>query len=152
MSVAGVTVPGKSRPVPGQVNDYMHYTRNQSGFTLVEVMVAVLLLGIVLVPFMGALTNGIMMLYRGRDRSVASYLLQQRAEEIKAAGYDNLPVGETAYPNYGGSAWTLKQNVSTVTSMPGQGGSVVVKKVTLELDKNGNMVDSLTFLLYKGGI
>ncbi|GEA15372.1 hypothetical protein E308F_16160 [Moorella sp. E308F] len=130
----------------------MRCGRKQDGFTLVEMVIAVSLLIIVLVPFMGALTNGIMMLYRGRDRSVASYLLQQRAEEIKAAGYDNLPVGETAYPNYGGSAWTLKQNVSTINSMPGQCGSAVVKKVTLELDKNGNMVDSLTFLLYKGGI
>ncbi|MGI9862730.1 type II secretion system protein [Moorella naiadis] len=130
----------------------MSCKRNQDGFTLVEVMVAVLLLGIVLVPFMGALTDGIQLLYRGRDRVIAAYLLQQRAEEIKAAGYDNLPAGETAYPNYSGSAWTLKQNVSTVTSMPGQGGSAVVKKVTLELDKNSNMVDSLTFLLYKGGI
>lgn len=143
-------VPGKSRPVPGQGNDYMR--RNQDGFTLVEVVIAVSLLVIVLVPFMGALTNGIMMLYRGRNRSVASYLLQQRAEEIKAAGYDNLPVGETAYPNYGGSSWTLKQNVSTVTSMLGQGGSAVIKKVTLELDKNGNIIDSMTFLTYKGGI
>ncbi|OIQ55883.1 hypothetical protein MOTE_23830 [Moorella thermoacetica] len=130
----------------------MRYGRKQDGFTLVKVVIAVSLLIIVLVPFMGALTNGIMMLYRGRDRSVASYLLQQRAEEIKATGYDNLPVGETAYPNYGGSAWTLKQNITAVNSMLGQGGSNVVKKVTLELDKNGNMVDSLTFLLYKGGI
>lgn len=145
-------VPGKSRPVLGRGNNYMRYGRKQDGFTLVEVVIAVSLLIIVLVPFMGALTNGIMMLYRGRDRSVASYLLQQRTEEIKTVGYDNLPVGEAVFPNYGGSTWTLKQNITAVNSMPGQGGSVVVKKVTLELDKNGNMVDSLTFLLYKGGI
>lgn len=130
----------------------MRCGRNQGGFTLVEVVIAVSLLIIVLVPFMGALTNSIMMLYRGRDRSVASYLLQQRAEEIKNAGYDNLPVGEAVFPNYGGSTWTLKQNVSTVNSMPDQGGSVVVKKVTLELDKNGNIIDTMTFLTYKGGI
>jgi Tfp pilus assembly protein FimT len=104
------------------------YVDNNAGFTMVELMVGVTLLIIILIPFIGTFSDAARLLGYGRDKSITINLLQQRAEEIKTSGYNNLPAGETSFADYSGSGWTLVQKVSNIDTMPDQTGQTAVKK------------------------
>jgi prepilin-type N-terminal cleavage/methylation domain-containing protein len=58
----------------------------EEGFTLVEVLVACAIIGVGLVPVSWALTMGIQAVETGRQQSTATFLAQQRMDQVKAAG------------------------------------------------------------------
>ena len=125
--------------------------RNDHGFTLIEIMVAIVLISLALIPFLGNLTGSFISLNKGKERTETTYLLQQKAEEIQAELKDNkfdqiIDISPTAIS---GTKWRYRQTVS-VADPANDLTKEYMKKVCLEiLDIKGNPVDSLTLLIYK---
>lgn len=59
-----------------------------AGLTLLEVMLAVLLLGAALVPMAGLFTGAMVRAVRSQDITVATNIAQQEVERLKSLGYD----------------------------------------------------------------
>ncbi|MDK2820106.1 MAG: hypothetical protein PWP31_71 [Clostridia bacterium] len=66
------------------------YYINDRGLTLIEVLVASVLLIVALAPMLGMFTTGAKAYSRGREDTVALNLARDRLEKCLAAGYDNL--------------------------------------------------------------
>ncbi len=67
----------------------------RAGFTLVEVMVAVMLLGGVMIALAGTAGYAARMLHRSKSLSLASMVGREKAEDIMALPYDSTDVGTT---------------------------------------------------------
>jgi len=97
--------------------DKMGKERNFSGFTLLEVMIAMAILATVLVTVFHSQSQSIAMANESRAVTTLALLAQSRMAEIE--GRQDLPTGQTTghfgddYPDY---AWTL-----SVTQPPGSG-------------------------------
>lgn len=57
------------------------------GFTLVEILVAVVILTVAVLPIVGIVGNGFSQVHRGRDVVRASFLVRLAAEEAKAQDF-----------------------------------------------------------------
>jgi prepilin-type N-terminal cleavage/methylation domain-containing protein len=79
--------------------------RDQRGLTLVEILAAVAILGIGLTALLGVIPISAYGIHEGGRLSTATFLAEQRLEEVKSAswtsalpGHDCLGVGETSAP------------------------------------------------------
>ena len=63
---------------------------NNSGYTLVEIILAIAILGLVIVPILGFMTNSSGIITHADKREMALLIAQQRMEYIKSQGYDYL--------------------------------------------------------------
>jgi len=66
---------------------------NQSGFSLLEIMVAFLIITIAFIGIISVFPFGISIDKEAENSSIASYLAQAKFEELVAAGYDNVGIG-----------------------------------------------------------
>ena len=95
---------------------------NNSGYTLVEIILAIAILGLVIVPIFGFMTNSSGIITHADKREMALLIAQQRMEFLKSLGYvelsDNrvtdpptyVEIGSTddGYPNYNDSKYDIK--------------------------------------------
>ena len=72
---------------PGRTLIVQRRQRHESGFTLIEMMVAALLLMIILAGFIPVFLSGLGTANRERFRSLATNLAQERIEQIRALDY-----------------------------------------------------------------
>ncbi|MFY9446089.1 MAG: prepilin-type N-terminal cleavage/methylation domain-containing protein [Dethiobacteria bacterium] len=63
----------------------------QGGFTLVEVLVAVMILVIMVFPITGMIVNGTRTVYNSAHRTMAANLAREKMEQVKSAGYEAAP-------------------------------------------------------------
>jgi len=70
----------------------------RGGFTLVEVLIAVLVLTVAIVPLMTAYLHGTRWTAEARDRIVAANLAQGKLEELRNRTYHDLEAGEPTDP------------------------------------------------------
>lgn len=129
----------------------------QRGAVLLEVLVASVILVLALLPIFCALTATLLVLEKSTLVTVATNLLQDRAEVLKAAGYNLVPQGSLWLEKYSGRPFDIYQEVSLVETMTDSSGTVVVKKVVLVIYRHpyasgGDPVARMEFLLYAGGI
>ena len=68
--------------------------RSRSGFTLLEVMVSVTIIGIALVTLIGAQSQSISVATVSRFKTTASLLARQKMAELVLAGFGNLQPDE----------------------------------------------------------
>jgi prepilin-type N-terminal cleavage/methylation domain-containing protein len=115
------------------------------GFTLIEILVAVVILAVAVVPIMSVVGNGFSQVYHGRDIARASFLVRQAAEEAKAMSFDDL-VSRTD-PDYAGSGLELRREVGSVPGMDAN----KMKKVTVGVYRDGRLLADAVFLVYKRG-
>lgn len=64
--------------------------QRSTGFSLVEILVTVGLVGIMIVVYFGVLNSGFLA-RDSRDRDVALRIASHKIEELRALGYSNLP-------------------------------------------------------------
>ena len=67
------------------------FPRNQAGMTLVEVLVAIVIIGIGLMALLAAVPAGIGGMETGRQQSTAIYLAQDKMERIKSWSLSTSP-------------------------------------------------------------
>lgn len=98
--------------------DSIAQRNGSAGFTLVEMMVALLIFGIAIVGLVQAIPNGIHTREQARRLSVATFLAKEQVEELRslrfndadlAAGTHNDP-GNPIQPGFRRS-WTVQDNV-----------------------------------------
>ena len=112
-------------------------TANQRGVALLlEVVLGSLLLALALVPVMMGLTAVLISMEKAVNSTLAMNILQDRAEKLKAYGYQYVAIGsdvigDTAVDEYFGTAFVVLQEVINVPRMVTNTGVPVVKKVTL---------------------
>ena len=68
--------------------------RSRSGFTLLEVMVSVTIIGIALVTLIGAQSQSISIATLSRFETTASLLARQKMAELVLGGFEDLQPGE----------------------------------------------------------
>ena len=80
--------------------------RNQKGFTLIEVLIAIAILGMIAVPFLTALSTSSRALIIADERTTAESLVRSEIEYVKSQDYCN-------------ASWSYNVN-STGSTVPGQ--------------------------------
>ena len=70
--------------------------RSQRGFTLIEVILAIALLGIIAVAFLSAMGTGSLSLFIADERATAESLARSQLEYVKNQDYEDAPDGGEA--------------------------------------------------------
>ncbi|MHB1419737.1 MAG: hypothetical protein ACYCX4_09155 [Bacillota bacterium] len=126
------------------------------GWILLEVMFAIMLLTLSLIPLLGSLSAAAKVSNMSKEQTQVSFLLQKESENVKANyrgdNFESLPISVEAavYENYGDSGFTLYRKVSTVDALDAAGA--YVKHVEIVFKKDDKTYGSVKFLLYKSGI
>lgn len=80
---------------------------NQPGFTLLEVLVAVAIIGIALVMLLGNVNGNLVMASKTRDLQIASNLAQKKLTEIDLEGYPEVREESGEFEEAPGFEWYL---------------------------------------------
>jgi Tfp pilus assembly protein PilV len=127
---------------------------------LVEVMVGALLLSLAIIPIFTMLSASLLVLERSKVVTVATHLLQDRSEVIKAAGYSYAsvdPLNVTVHENYEGFPFDITEQITYVSTMADVIGVPQVKKVVLSIYRHPVSPSDIPllkweFLLYASGV
>jgi len=105
----------------------------QSGFTLVELMVAMLVLAVGLLGLLGAAANTIRVVGEGDRTVAAAYYVGSRIDQLTALGCDNVASGADTVDGAYSLAWTVTGDtasdvrpVMVTAQYPGVRGAVRV--------------------------
>ena len=90
---------------------------SQSGFTIVELIVTIVIMGVIIPAVALALTNLTVVDYQARDLALANFIAQNKVETLRSAGYNTLSNGTQSFssqlPNTMGSPKSASYTVST---------------------------------------
>lgn len=90
---------------------------SQRGFTIVELVIAIVLAGIIIPAVAIAITNLSVANKLARDQALANMLAQQKIETLRSAGYNSLNDGNTSFtselPNTIGSPRSASYTISS---------------------------------------
>lgn len=113
----------------------------KDGFTLIEIILAIAILGLVVVPVFSYMINSSGLITHADTREVALLIAQQRMETVKNKGYANIDIkdtyvditgdtdlnyDETKYPDF-----TIKQKVT-------ENDVINLKTIKIKLTWNSN--------------
>ncbi len=117
--------------------------KSKSGFSLLEVMVAVVILGFGLLAIMHLFPIGLRASKISQDTTVATFLAQQKMEELRATRYANIgdsPTGtfDSPFDNF---SWT-----KSVTVVESDRLSKVMIEVSYSPYGQGRRVKLVTFI------
>jgi prepilin-type N-terminal cleavage/methylation domain-containing protein len=96
------------------------FQRRSRGFTLIEVVIAIAILGTIAVTFLGALSTSSLALITADQRATAESLARSQMEFVKNQGYNSTLVGgQATYPKIlgipdGYSIYSVNSNNQTV--------------------------------------
>lgn len=71
----------------------MFSSSNKNGFTLIELIVAFSIIGIAFISLIQAFPYGLSISKEAENKAIASYLAQQKIEELLSLGYNNINIG-----------------------------------------------------------
>jgi len=127
----------------------MRFINSQKGMTLIEVLIAIALLGLIAVPFLTALSTSSRSIIIADERTTAESLVRSEMEYIKncdydyeteshpSASYEHADVPSPDYPDY-----TVSVDVEALND-PDDG----IQKITVTVKRNSKLV--LTTSTYK---
>ena len=110
------------------------FIKDQRGFTLIEVILAIALLGIIAVAFLGAMGTGSLALFIADERATAESLARSQMEYVKNQGYKVVESYETIEPPAG---YDIKLDPPPVQLEPG------LQKITVTVSHHGKPVVTL---------
>jgi len=99
-------------------------TRNEGGFTLVEVLIAVVVLGIGVIALVGSSGLVTRMVGRGRSETLAAQAANQRIETLRALAYSTTTLCTAGGFASGGPATTNGIRERWIVSVAGKVASV----------------------------
>ncbi len=118
--------------------------RHQKGFTLLEVMVSVAIIGIALVSLIGSQSQSVSIAASSRFETTASLLAQQKLTELALAGFDELRSTEgdfgEDFPDY---RWKIEVEDLSVDDTGIEGGDDMLRSVDLIISTD--IEEGLTF-------
>ncbi|MEM7008556.1 MAG: prepilin-type N-terminal cleavage/methylation domain-containing protein [Thermodesulfobacteriota bacterium] len=77
----------------------------QKGFTLLEVIIAVAIMGAAMAILLGAVNRNLVQASLSKNQSIAQALAQQKLTEIELNGYPEVGTEQGTYENYPGFNW-----------------------------------------------
>ena len=90
---------------------------DRTGFTIVELIVTIVIMGVIIPAVALALTNLTVVDYQARDLALANFIAQNKVETLRSAGYNTLSNGTQSFssqlPNTMGSPKSASYTVST---------------------------------------
>ena len=110
--------------MPNLKNFYRFFQHNSKGFSLIEVMIAMALLGIIVIAFLGAISTASMALIIADERATAESLARSQMEYVKNQEYNSNEGGEGTYEEItpipdGYSIWSFNGNNTMVEDVVG---------------------------------
>jgi len=100
-----------------QLNRHRKKPAPTQGFTIVELIVTIVIMGIIIPAVAIALTNLTIVDYQARDLALANFIAQNKVETLRSAGYNSLNNGTISFtaqlPNTMGSPKSANYTVST---------------------------------------
>lgn len=78
--------------------------RNNAGFSLIEIMVAIMILGVAFIGLIGAFPYALSIITEAKNRTQAAYLAQEKIEELYQYNYDTIATGTIEIKNHVGAA------------------------------------------------
>lgn len=132
---------------------------NQAGGALVEVLVAIFLMTLSIIPVFSCLTYARYSVDGSLHVTMATNLLRDRTETLKHMGYAAMTTGTQVFRQYdprpgltGSTEFDLIEDVSAVESMSNSTGASMIKKVVLRIFlhpyENNDLLASWEFLVY----
>jgi len=80
----------------------------QRGFTLLEVLIAVAIMGASLAILLGSVNRNLVLASQSKNQTIASALAQQKIGEIELEGYPQIGEQQGAFEEYPGFYWYLR--------------------------------------------
>ena len=77
----------------------------QKGFTLLEVMIAVVIMGASLAILLGAVNRNLVLASQSKNQSIAQSLAQQKITEIELEGYPEVGQEQGIFEEFPGFSW-----------------------------------------------
>ncbi|MCF6186206.1 MAG: prepilin-type N-terminal cleavage/methylation domain-containing protein [Desulfobulbaceae bacterium] len=106
--------------------------RSQRGFTLLEVMVSVAIIGIALVSLIGSQSQSVSIAASSRFETTASLLAQQKLTELALAGFDELRSTEGDFgDDFPGYRWEIEVRDLGVDDTGIEGADDMLRSVDL---------------------
>lgn len=122
---------------------FKHSDRNQSGFTLLESLLALALLGLVVVAFVTGLGTGTRAVITGNEQATAESLARSQLEYVKDAAYQFVPANYGLDPSLQiPASWSISTNVTAIHSTDDG-----LQEVTVLVNHSSKLV--LSFSEYK---
>lgn len=109
----------KETPVASTI--YVMVKLRSSGFTIVEVLIALGLFAVVVPLFTVGITNLTAINNRARDLALANMVAQNKVEILRSAGYNSLSDGSVDFSNELPSTLANPKSASYVVSSPATG-------------------------------
>lgn len=90
---------------------------NHSGFTIAELVITIVIMGIIIPAVALALTNLSVVNYQARDLTLANMIAQNKVETLRSAGYNSVATGTQSFtselPSTMGSPKSASYTVTT---------------------------------------
>lgn len=98
-------------------------TLASAGFTMVEIITSIVIMGIIIPSVSSALTSLAVVDHEARDKTLASFIAQNKIETLRSIGYNGLTPGTVSFtsnlPNIMGSPKSASYTVSPNTPATG---------------------------------
>jgi len=114
--------------------------RNQKGLTLIEVLIAIAILGMIAVPFLTALSTSSRALIIADERTTAESLVRTEMEYVKNSTYNStFSYQDSHYAGYSVNVTGVpipdKQNITVITVQVYHGAKLVLTTSTYKVDR-----------------
>lgn len=120
---------------------------NSEGFTLVEIIVAIAVGAIVTVTLSQVVNNYVHLSQRGRWLSLANSYIEGKAESLRNAGYNGIPLGTTTLTSELPADMPVGKSASMIVTTPTGG----IKKVYLTVSyKDQGQIQVYNYTTYVG--
>ena len=117
----------------------MNLKRTQSGFTFLEVMIAVAVIAIAFVTLLGSQSQSVSVATDSRFKVMASFLAQQKLVELESANFDNLSSSEGDFEDsFSQFHWKTEVENLTADEIGIEGADDMLKSVDLTISSGDN--------------
>ncbi len=123
-----------------------NFLKKENGFTLVEIMVAVLILGAALVPIFIMFSEGISLTARSTELNLAVNTAQDKMEEIRNMTHNSITIGTWADEEVTIGNRAFIRHVTVTNSGVSEAGENL-KKITVEVFWNHKDTTQSTSLM-----
>lgn len=111
-------------------NRLISITDSRSGFTIIELLIAIAIFGIVIPSMATGINNLIVLNNRTRDLALANLIAENKAEQVRNAGFNGLTPGTVAFSSELPAELSSPKSGSYTVTIPNPGLAEVVVNIS----------------------
>ena len=105
----------------------MHkHQSSQNGFTIIELLVAITLFGLMIPALVSGINNLTILNNRAKDLALVSLLAENRTETLRSIGYNSISIGTTDFSSSLPNTLASPKSASYVVTNPSNGIKEIV--------------------------